>query len=141
MPPPSMIHKEICDFIPTMLGSGGLEAPFTRGKMFPPGNTAEVTFNLKLQVLSSHCGSILIADQQANMGVPILVGIIDLDHREEIGFPFGSAETCVSLPGVSLDAPVSIFIFAWAVTATMALNGHSHKGLHPLRGDLATQAT
>lgn len=129
------------DFIYTTLGSGGLEAPFTRGKMFPPGNTAEVTFNLKLQLLSSHCGSIVLADQQANTGVPILVGITDLDHREEVGFPFRRAEACVSLPGVSLDAPVSIFICDRAVTATMALNGHSHRGLHPLRGDLATQTT
>lgn len=126
MPLPSMTHKEICDFIPTTLGSGGLEAPFTRGKMFPSGDTVEVTFTLKVQLLSSHCGSILIADQQANMGVPIQVGIIDLDHREEVGFPFRSAETCVSLPGVSLDAPVSIFICTWAVTATMTLNGHNH---------------
>lgn len=101
MTQPSMTHKEICDFIPTMLGSRGLEAPFTR-MMFLPGDTVEVTFNLKVQLLSSHCGSILIADQQENIGVPILVGIIDLDYCEEVGFPFKSAETCVSLPGVSL---------------------------------------
>lgn len=65
----------------------GLEAPVTRGKTFPLGDTVKVTFNLKLQLLLSRFGFFLTANQQENYSVTFLARVIDLDRHDEVGLP------------------------------------------------------
>lgn len=64
-----------------------MSGPIYQSRAVSAGNTVKATLNLKLQLLPSHFGLSLTADQQANKGVIIQAGVFDLDLHEEIGFP------------------------------------------------------
>ncbi|XP_063466011.1 putative inactive deoxyuridine 5'-triphosphate nucleotidohydrolase-like protein FLJ16323 [Symphalangus syndactylus] len=66
------------------LCSSGLQVLAPEGETLSPGDTATIPLNWKLRLPPGHFGLLLPLSQQAKKGVPVLVGVIDLDYQDEI---------------------------------------------------------
>lgn len=68
--------------IPLILCSSRLEVMVSRKRNASPRQSARDPFNFELR---PHCGLLLPRDQQGGIKFTIFLGIIDLDHEEEVG--------------------------------------------------------
>lgn len=73
--------REVLLPVSEFLRSAWLDVLFLEQRVFLQGATRKNPLNWKLRFLPCHCGLLMPFNQQANKGIAVLGGVVDLDHH------------------------------------------------------------